>query len=507
MTDWLHRRAALAPQKVAIDDRGTGRTLTYRQLDSRASALARAWSSELEPGARVAMLCADRAEVFEGLFAAAKAGVTLVPLNRRLATAELAHILEDADPRMLAYGPTERDRAAELFEARSMRGLALEGAQLEQDHLQWETLAGQGQGRHGSIELESVPLVLYTSGTTGGPKGVMLPWRQIVFNAISTGLALELDSSWRALGALPLFHTGGLHALATPVLHAGGKLVLTAGFDAEQAARLFEAGEVDSSIAVPTMYEMLAEVGLLSRSPERVKALMCGGAPLTDALHERYHEAGFPLRQGYGLTEVGPNCFSLSPLGGPDRIGTIGAATYYGEAKVVDEAGHEVGPDVPGELWLRGPHVSKGYLGRPELTAEVLREDGWFRTGDVLRKNERGVFAVVGRIKDMFISGGENVYPAEVENALRLHPEVGQVAVLGVPHPKWGQVGLAAIIPAEGTRPSEASLRGWCEPRLGRFKIPKHWRLVDAFPLNATGKVQKSALLEQLLPTLEGESA
>ena len=504
MYDWLERWAAIGPDRIAIDEIDAGRTTTYGELNARARRLTRWWRDglNLPAGSRVAVLCESRREVFEALFAAAKAKMTLVPLNWRLSTRELAHILDDAQPALLAYDAAYAESAHRLLEARAVEHVAALDAPFEDGHVSWESELARAADAPGEpVGLEDVPLVLYTSGTTGGPKGAMIPWRQILFNAVNTGLAAGLTADDSTLACLPLFHTGGLHCLATPLLHRGGRVVLTRGFDAEQATEVLKSGRAQTTIAVPTMYAMMADAGFLKGDAPRVRALLCGGAPLPDRLLDTYHEAERPLRQGYGLTEVGPNCFTLSPLTGPDRVGTVGYPAFHSEARLVDDDGQDVADEVPGELWLRGPHVTTGYLNQPKVTAAALTEDGWFKTGDLLQRSPRGVFSVVGRKKDMFISGGENVYPAEIENALSTHPEIASVVVLGVPDERWGQVGLAAVIAANPEAPPTAeALAAWSKDHLARYKIPKHWRFVEAFPLNSTGKVQKAVLLDELAP-------
>lgn len=508
MYDFIARWAELAPDRVAIEEVRTGRTWTYRRLNDQAERLAAAWRAGLglEPGSTVAILCQGRGEVFEALFGAAKAGLTLVPLNWRLATPELTRITDDAQARVLVYDDAHAEFASEWASESERQGVALDGKASE-GHRTWQELVdgASPSGTDARVQMEDVPLVLYTSGTTGGPKGVMIPWRQIVFNAINTVLAADLSPDDVTLACLPLFHTGGLHALATPTLYRGGRVLLTPGFDAEEAAHLLGAGRASTTIAVPTMYEMMAHAGLLRRAQgPGPRTLLCGGAPVTDHLLDLYHEAGLPLRQGYGLTEVGPNCFTLSPTEGPDRIGTVGHPAFHSRARLVDAAGKDVEAGTPGELWLHGPHVTRGYLHNPEATAAALTPDGWFRTGDLLARNERGVYSVVGRLKDMFISGGENVYPAEVENLLVEHPQVEAAAVVGVPDPKWGQVGLAAIIPTDPQAPPDgATLTAWMRERLARYKVPKHWRFLSAYPLNATGKVQKNVLQARFEEELE----
>ena len=501
MYDFLRSWSEIAPQQIAIEEVRSGRVWSFGELEARADRVARGWRAgrQLRAGQRIAMLCEGRGEVFEALFAAAKAKLTLIPLNWRLATPELETILEDSGAEVLVYDAAHAQVAEALLQSSPMRAIALDQA-LSEGHVTWEDLAlGAAQGQEQelpALELEDVPLVLYTSGTTGGPKGVMIPWRQILFNGINTMLAADLSPEDATLACLPLFHTGGLHALATPTLYRGGRVLLAPSFEAREATELLRSGRASTTIAVPTMYEMMAEAGLLEAGADATpRALLCGGAPVTTQVLERFQAAGMPLRQGYGLTEVGPNCFTLSPVEGPDRMGTVGYPAFHGEVRLVDEAGQEVGAGRPGELQLRGPHVCKGYLDRPEATRAVLSEDGWFSTGDLLVRNERGAFSVVGRLKEMFISGGENVYPAEVENALVEHPDIQSAAVVGVRDDKWGQVGYGVLVPESMEAPPEAeALQAWLKARLARYKVPKHWRFVERYPLNAAGKIERSRL-------------
>jgi fatty-acyl-CoA synthase len=491
--DWLHQWAELEPDRPAVEEVG-GSTRTYGQLDERAVRLAAVFREGwgLREGDRLALLCQNRVEVLEAFFAAAKARVTLIPLNWRLAPSELAGILGDAEPTALAYDATYAEVATQLIDDLSLRyGVALD--EPAGNHRSWaDDVERASTWTTSDVRLTDVPLVLYTSGTTGGPKGVKIPWRQVLFNAVNTTLAADLRPDDRTLATLPLFHTGGLHALTTPTLFRGGQVLLTPSFDAERACDLLRSGRATTTIAVPTMYEMMVHAGALAPGGEVPRILMCGGAPLPDALLEELHAAGWPLRQGYGLTEVGPNCFTLSPLTGPDRVGTVGHPAFHSQVKLVDEHGRDVPDGTPGELWIRGPHVTAGYVNRPG----AVDAEGWFHTGDVLVRNQRGAFAVVGRRKDMYISGGENVYPPEVENVLDQHPAVRTVAVVGVPDPKWGQVGMACVVLEPSvTVPNPDQLAAWTRDRLARYKVPKHWRFLTELPLNSTGKVQKQALL------------
>ncbi|PKN56626.1 MAG: hypothetical protein CVU56_15150 [Deltaproteobacteria bacterium HGW-Deltaproteobacteria-14] len=501
--DFIARWAALAPNRVAIDDLDQGRALSYRALDDRVTRLAVALTDGLglAPGARVAMLSGGRVEVFETYLACVRAGLLFVPLNTRLAAPRMRAILDDAAPAALLYDDDRAELAATLRGDRApLRGVALGAHRLAADDVGYEALLSAARRRPTRpISLEDVSLILYTSGTTGFSKGVQIAWRQVVFNAVNTALACNL--TWRdsALAMLPLFHTGGLHCLATPILHQGGRVVLTDGFDADRTVALLRDGDVTTTIAVPTMYQALLEAGIRDVPLPSVRALLCGGAPCPHPLINRYHGAGLPLRQGYGLTEVGPNCFTLAPLEGPHRLGSVGWPAFHGGARLVDDAGLDVPPGTPGELLLKGPHVTAGYYNQPELTAAALDADGWFHTGDVLRCSEDGAFYVVDRKKEMFISGGENVYPAAVELVLGTHPDVAMVAVVPADDARWGQVGVAALVLRGGAAPPrDEALKAWAKAHLASYEVPKRWAVLDALPLNASGKVDKAALREAL---------
>jgi fatty-acyl-CoA synthase len=499
MYDWLATWARVAPAREALESVEDGRVLTYGALNERSCRLAFALREAcgIEPGDRVAVLAHNALELFELYFACTKLGALLVPLNWRLAVPELAGILADAEPSVLVYDDAWAETAAALLEGSGVGGAIALGEAHVGAHAGYEALLAEARpAEMRPVVLDAPSHILYTSGTTGRPKGALISHRQVLFNAVNTALACDLTSADACLTFLPLFHTGGLHCLSTPVLHRGGRVVLMRTLDAERAVALLEAGGITTTIAVPTVYQMLRDAGFGRRPARGVRQLLCGGAPLPIPLLEAYHEAGLPLRQGYGLTEVGPNCFSLAPLEGPHRLGSVGVAAFHSQARVVDDEGRDVPPDTPGELWLRGPHVTLGYWRQPEATRAVLDDDGWFHTGDVHRRSEDGTHYVVGRKKEMYISGGENVYPAEVENVLSGHPWVHQVAVLGVEDARWGQVGLAVIVLGEGA-PSPLdpeALRLFARARLAGYKVPKHWAAVEAMPLTSSGKIRKDVL-------------
>ena len=331
-------------------------------------------------------------------------------------------------------------------------------------------------------------MLLYTSGTTGAPKGVMITHRQLFWNAINTVYATDLCAEDRVLAFLPLFHTGGLNCLATPALYRGGAVVLMAAFDAKRALEVIETERITATVAVPTMYQMLLDAGLDAHDTTSLKTVLCGGAPCPEPLLDAYLDRGVVFRQGFGMTEVGPNCFSLPPREVRRRRGTVGVPILHCGAKVVDEAGAQLPPDTVGELWLSGPHVCAGYWGRDDAP---ITADGWFKTGDYASVDADGYFRIAGRKKDMFISGGENVYPAEIENALLARPDIDQVAVVAIPHETWGEVGCAVLV---GAAIDLEAAEQHCRAQLARFKVPKRFVVVPALPMNASGKVLKHAV-------------
>jgi fatty-acyl-CoA synthase len=480
--DFVRRWARTAPWRVALRDAATGEVRTYAELDARGWQ----WARVLEAagvgfGSPVALLSRNRLEIFEILVACLRLGAVFTPLNWRLAVAELADIAADCTPRVLVCDGIEAERAAAVAE----RCPGLHLLRLDQ--------APAGSDRATPVEhpAESLAMLLYTSGTTGTPKGVMIPHRQIFWNNINTLYACDLGLDDRVLAFLPLFHTGGLNCLALPALYRGATVVLMGAFEADTALRTIADQRITLTVAVPTMYQMLMEAGLDRFDTRSLHTLLCGGAPCPEPLLDAYLDRGFAFRQGFGMTEVGPNCFSLPAWMAGRKRGSVGQPVLHGDAGIFDPSGRRLGPGEVGELCLRGPHVSAGYLNR-SADFDAVYDGVWFHTGDLAREDEDGYFHIAGRQKDMFISGGENVYPAEIENVLLGHPLVGQAAVIGVADERWGEVGLAVVVP-RGDLDPEALLE-WCRARLAKFKVPRRVVLAPALPLNASGKIDKTAL-------------
>jgi len=501
--DLLGQRSRLSPDRVALVEVASGRRFTYRELDHRAGACARTWlyGLGLKPGDRIGILAGNRVEFLDAFFAAAKSGVILVPLGTRLTAQELASIASDCGLSALLYGAEHADTVRELGSLTHLdRLVALDAGQAAGDLSYGELLTSLPEGDFvpGPCRPEDPLCLLYTSGTTGRPKGVITPHRQVAWNAYNTVTCWQLSEDDVSSIFTPLYHAGGLGAFLTPLILAGGTIVLHSDFDASEVWRTIEAERCTVVLGVPTIWKMLADAPeFASVDLDHVRWFISGGAPMPRHLVGVYRERGVVMRQGYGLTEVGVNCFAMSDEEAWEKAGSIGRPLMFTEARVIDTAGQELPPDEVGELCFRGPHVSAGYWNNPEATAEALDADGWFHTGDMARKDADGFFYIAGRAKDMFISGGVNVYPAEIENVLLQHPSLLDAAVVGAPHATWGEVGVAFVVTAPGETITAEELGEFLGRRLARYKIPKEFRIIDELPRTPYGKVVKGELVER----------
>ena len=343
-------------------------------------------------------------------------------------------------------------------------------------------------------ESEDIQMILLTSGSAGQPRGVMQPYRQGFYNAVSTVFSWGLREDDCAVQATPCFHAG-VNALTLPLLHLGAKVVLQRTFEPGEYLALLRKAQATVMFMVPTMYRRLSQhPDFRDADLSGIRWAISGGAPCPEPIRQAFTQRGIPFKQGYGLTEAGVNCFAIGGDEAAARPDSVGRPILYTRAVIRDAVGQRVPPNEVGELMLRGPHLFSGYFERPEETADALRE-GWLWTGDLALKDGEGFFTIVGRRKEMFISGGENVYPVEVENALYMHPAIAECAVIGVPDAQWGEVGLAAIVlKSEGA--SEAGLEAFLRDKLAGYKVPKYIRVVDALPKSGAGKILKTALAQ-----------
>ena len=337
--------------------------------------------------------------------------------------------------------------------------------------------------------------LLYTSGTTGRPKGVIHTFRMALANHVNIGTAIGLSAADTTAAFLPNFHTAGINLHALPTLIAGGRVILMETFEAEAFVDLIERRRLDTVFAVPTVYQALLDHPRFAAAPlDHVRHWGCGGAPLPDALVERYRDLGVRVCNGMGMTETGPTAFLVDPAYAWERIGSVGKPQLLCSARIVDAAGRDLPDGEVGDLLFAGPGVTPGYWRDEAATRAAFTEDGWLISGDLARRDADGFYWVAGRRKEMFISGGENVYPIEVENVLAAHPAVADVAVLARPDPKWGEVGRAFVQPADGNRPDRAELDAYCRARLAPYKVPVSFEFVSDFPRTPGGKIQKHLL-------------
>lgn len=500
--DLLGERARLTPEKHALVDLATGRRYTYRQLDERAKATAWACTSELSVnrGELVAALMHNRLELLDLYFAAAKAGFVFVPLNPRLAVPELVRVLQHAAPKALVYEAETAEKAEMAAKEVGVPNLVGvdEPAPPGRELLPEMVSRSPSEVAFARAEPEDLLAILYTSGTTGEPKGVMIPHRMVAFDALATVVGWQLREEDVSPIFTPLYHAGGLSAFLTPIVAIGGTVVLHRAFDPEEVWTTIEKERCTVVLGVPTIWRLLADHPLFATvTLAHVRWLISGGAPLPVSLIERYRKRGVVLRQGYGLTEVGVNCFAMNNEDAWQKPGSIGKPLPFTQAAIVDEKGKRLPPGEVGELCLAGPHVCAGYYKNPEATGEVFDSRGFFHTGDLAYCDEEGYFYIVGRKKEMFISGGVNIYPAEIEEVLLEHPQVADAAVVGVPDEVWGEKGVAFVVPKPGSQLTDKELVAFLKGRVAGFKVPREFCFEETLPRTAYGKVVRRELLAQ----------
>lgn len=497
--DWIAHHARYAPAREASVDLHSGRRFNYGQMDERVTRAALFLRDGLGvgDGDRVAVLCHNDTDVFEIQFACRRLGAMLLPLNWRLTVPELEYICNDATPAALLYGAEFADKASDLA-SRCKLGATADMANGESSG--YETGLASASGTLGPAPertLDDTWTVMYTSGTTGRPKGARITYGMCFFNGVHASMTTDLTSRSTNLAILPTFHTGGLNVFANPVYHAGGCNVVMRNFEPAGFLALLADRDlrVTHCIGVPTNFLMLAqEPGFADADFSHVECLYVGGAASSLSLLETYAAKGVALRQGWGMTEVGPMGLALAGEVALEKVGSCGLPLMHTEIRVADESGNDVLQGDVGELLARGPTVTPGYWANPEANAVAFTGDGWFRTGDAARQDEDGYFYIVDRRKDMYISGGENVYPAEIENAIYALDTVLETAVVGVPDDKWGHVGRAFVVAKPGQTLNESMVVTHCKARLATFKVPKQVRVVDELPHNATGKILKHQL-------------
>lgn len=496
--DWLVKQAQQFPDKTALVDLFSGRSISYAELEQRASRCAEFLRDQwgIKAGARVAVLAHNSAEYVELLYACGKIGALMVCLNWRLSLDELRGIVADAQPRAIVFGSEFEQTGLVLAEAFDMKRRMLLGA-AHDDTVGYEASLAAASGA--SVVMpwrghDDFWYLLYTAGTTGKPKGVIQTFGMAFTNAVNGMLATGMRREDTLLSVLPFFHTGGLNLYLNPMLMCAGTTIIMRQFDVDKTMELLQGG-VTVMFGVPAIYLFLSQhPGFDTADFSRVRSWACGGAPIPKSLLEKYLAKNVTICFGFGMTETGPTVFLTDEATARRKVGTVGKPVMYVEARVVDSATRQtLGANQRGELLLRGPGITPGYWNNPEATAKAF-EDGWLCSGDIAYCDEDGDYYIVDRSKDMYISGGENVYPAEVENVLFQMEEVAEAAVIGVHDDKWGEVGKAIIVLRPGAEISVEAVVAHCKARLAGFKAPRHVVFIPALPRNAAGKVEKPRL-------------
>jgi fatty-acyl-CoA synthase len=469
----------MSPDRVAIVHNGN--SLTYRDLHERATRAAHMLAGlGIAGGDRVAYLGPNEPEFLETLFGAAMLGAIFVPLNTRLAPPELAFILADSGTKVLVHASTH---AAE-FEVPHV---------LDRSEYERSLASARTDPIDETVDQDDIAVIMYTSGTTGRPKGASLSHANIHWNTMNLLIDVDLAGDEVTLVNAPMFHVAALNQTVLPTLLKGGTVVLDS-FDPVRTLASIARHRVTYLFGVPAMFQAVAATQEWPTADlSSVRTMICGGAPVPAQVITTYQERGLVFLQGYGLTESSPSALFLRAAES-HRVGSAGTPCFFTDVRVIDGDGEDVAPGEPGEVILHGPNVMTGYWGRPDATAAVLSPDGWLRTGDIAVPDEDGFLYIRDRIKDVIISGGENIYPAEVEDVLHEHPAVADCAVIGVPDERWGEVGRAIVVSRDGVTPEQ--LLTFLNGRIARYKIPKSVVFTDTLPRTASGKLLKSALRE-----------
>lgn len=491
---WPARRNRRTPRRTALLHEG--RAYDYATLHNRSTRLAHALrGAGVARGDRVAFLGPNHPAYLETLFAAGILGAVFVPLNNRLAVAELAFQLADSGARSLVHARQPDGKVGELAAvAGPLSLLSVEG---DGPGRRYEELLAASPAAEIDEEVghDDLCLIMYTSGTTGRAKGAVLTHGNVVWNSLNVVVDTDLAGDDVALVGAPLFHTGALNMSCLPTLLKGGTVLLESAFDPERALRLIGLHGVTALFGVPTMYDaMAAAPGWREADLTSLRLLLCGGAPVPTRTARTYLERGLAFVQGYGMTEASPGALVLDRADSARKAGSAGVPHFFTDVTVLRPDGTETAPGENGEVVVAGPNVTPGYWNLPEATAEAFLDGGRFRSGDVATVDADGYVTLVDRLKDMIISGGENIYPAEVEDALLRHPDVAEAAVIGVPDARWGEVGRAVVVPRRGTAPTAEELIAHLGGLLARYKLPRSVVLAPELPRNATGKLLKGPI-------------
>ena len=493
--DWIAHFGRRTPEKLAAVDLGSGRHLTYAQFDDRVGRLARHLRDRhgIARGDRVAVLALNTSDTLEVQFACGRLGAVFLPLNTRLTVPELHYIVGDASPRVMIHDADLAEVALTVAKLCNVASTLLLGAG---GSYEAGIAAATPLDKPEHVTLDDISTIMYTSGTTGQPKGAIITHGMTFWNCVNLGGPAFISPSSVQLTVLPLFHTGGLNCCTNPVLHAGGTVLIMRAFDPGQALQLISdpARGINQFFGVPAIYQFMAQHPAFATADfSRLLIGGVGGAPMPVPLLKVWEARGVALQQGYGMTETSPAVLTLDKEDAARKAGSSGKPVLHTEVRIVRPDGSDAAVGELGELWVKGPNITPGYWNRPDANASSFT-DGWLHTGDATRIDEEGFYYIVDRWKDMYISGGENVYPAEVESVLHQLTAIAEAAVIGIPSEQWGEVGMAIVALKPGHTLAPAEIHAHCEANLARFKCPRLIEFVEALPRNATGKIHKPTL-------------
>ncbi len=500
VTDFLQRRAQLTPTKLAIRDTLTGRAYTYADWDAQANQTANyVRALGIQPGDRIAVYATNSMAYLDLWMACNKIGAVLQNLNWRLTVAELEGLIRDTAPRILVYSDqfiaSVNQLRARIPSVQHFIAIDQKAGPADHHFSERVSFPAALTAPRPDLTWDSPWVICYTGGTTGLPKGAILSHGNMTWNSINTVLSWGLTPDDVAILNSPLFHTGGLNVFTLPLIHCGGTNILCSTFDVDQVFDLIQEGGVTLFFGVPTMFIMMQNHPRWPTADfSRCKLVISGGAPCPLPIFERFWDKGVDFKTGYGLTEAGPNTFWLPPADIRRKPGAVGFPLMHIDVQVIRPDGSRCAPGEPGELLIRGPHVTPGYWNDPDATAKAI-VDGWLHTGDLAICDDEGYYTIAGRSKDMIISGGENVYPAEVESILFRHPAIREAALIGVPDDTWGEVGRAIVVQESGCALDEPALLEFLRGYLARYKVPKSVVFVDVLPKTGAGKVDKKELV------------
>lgn len=488
--DWIGKWSDYTPDKKAVASVDSGKVYTYKELNRLSLQLESCLKNNfsIEKGDRIAVLAAHSPEYLVLFIAAQRMGAILVPLNYRSTIAELSYCIRDVEPALLIFEDNFEAKVQRLKDEIFSNEIKLRGLFAESSKLKVEE-------KLVAIEPEQPVFIFYTSGTTGQPKGVIYTNRMLFWNSLNTSVQLEITSADFTLNALPPYHTSGWNVLLLPMLHRGGRVDFLRAFKPKKVLNYIQKNSISLFLAIPTMLRMMAKHPAFEDfHAKSLKYIVVGGEDLSIPLIDQWAQKGILLRQGYGLTEAGPCITSLHHHDALWKKGSIGKPNFYVDHKIVNEVGCEVASGERGELCLRGAIVTPGYWNNSAYTLEKIK-DGWFHTGDIVKVDAEGFMYMVGRKNQLFISGGENIYPLEIENVLLKNNFAKEAAIIGVADENWGEVGVAFLV-GNIQNLTDAEIIGKLKDHLVSYKIPRHIVFLDALPKSGIGKIDRKKLKE-----------